>query len=189
MSLATGTRIGPYEVLAPLGSGGMGEVFRARDTRLGRDVALKTLSPTFAQDPERLERFEREARAAGSLQHPGIVTLFDVGSHEGRPYIVTELVEGGSLRAALGGGALRPARAVEVALALAEALAAAHAGGIIHRDLKPENVMIAGDGRVRLLDFGLAKLRVPEKSDAQDTSARTLDGTLLGTAAYMAPEQ
>jgi hypothetical protein len=189
MSLASGTRIGPYEVLAPLGSGGMGEVFRARDTRLGREVALKTLPPAFAQDRERLERFEREARTAGSLQHPGIVTVFDIGTHEGRPYIVSELVEGESLRVLIQRGALKPARALEIATALAEALAAAHARGIVHRDLKPENVVIARDGRVKLLDFGLAKLVQRELPQGEDTSARTLDGTLLGTAAYMAPEQ
>ena len=189
MSIATGTRIGPYEVLALLGSGGMGEVFRARDSRLGRNVALKMLPPAFARDRERLERFEREARAAGALQHPGIVTVFDVGTHEGVPFIVSELIEGESLRAVLQRGAMKPARAVEIAIALAEALAAAHAHGIVHRDIKPENAIVGRDGRVKLLDFGLAKLLLPDETNAEDTSARTLDGTLLGTAAYMAPEQ
>ncbi len=189
MSLVAGTRIGPYEILAPLGAGGMGEVFRARDRRLGRDVALKTLPPAFAEDPERLERFEREARAAGALQHPGIVTVFDVGTHEGRPYIVSELVEGETLRAALRDGPLAPRRALEIGVALADALAAAHARGIVHRDLKPENVALTREGRVKLLDFGLAKLLAPEASDGYETSARTIEGALLGTAAYMAPEQ
>src|SRR5690349_17755399 len=124
MPLAPGIRIGPYELIAPLGAGGMGEVHRARDHRLGRDVALKTLPPVFARDPERLERFEREARAAGQLQHPGIAMLFDVGTHDGTPYLVSELVEGETLRVALRGGALTPPRAVEIACQLASALAA-----------------------------------------------------------------
>jgi hypothetical protein len=189
MTIAVGTRIGPYEVFGPLGAGGMGEVYRARDTRLGRDVALKTLPASFAADRERLERFEREARAAGSLQHPGIVTVFDVGTHEGRPYIVSELVEGENLRLRLRHGALPARRAIEVGIAVARALAAAHQRGIIHRDIKPENIVLTPEGWVKLLDFGLAKLLTPEPKNATDTSARTIEGALLGTAAYMAPEQ
>ena len=189
MSLELGTRIGPYEILAPLGAGGMGEVYRARDARLGRDVALKTLPPSFASDRERLDRFEREARAAGALQHPGIVMVFDVGTHEGRPYIVSELIEGENLRAKLRNGALPPRQALEIAVALAQALGAAHERGIVHRDIKPENIALTSEGRVKLLDFGLAKLVAPEPTSATDTSARTIEGALLGTAAYMAPEQ
>ncbi len=189
MALAPGTQIGPYEIVAPLGAGGMGEVYRARDSRLDRDVALKTLPRAFSDDPERLERFAREARAAGALQHPGVVMVLDVGAHEGVPFIVSELVEGGTLRQALADGPLSPRRAMDLAIQLAEALAAAHARGIIHRDIKPENVATSRDGRVRLLDFGLAKLMSPDPSTSTDTSAKTIEGALLGTAAYMAPEQ
>jgi eukaryotic-like serine/threonine-protein kinase len=190
MSLAPGTRLGPYEVIAPLGAGGMGEVYRARDPRLGRDVAIKVLPGSFAQDPERLARFEREARAAAAIAHPGIATLFDVGSHEGAPYLVWELIEGGTLRDQLrADGRLAPARAVEILRALAEALAAAHARGVVHRDLKPENVAFGRDGRVRLLDFGLAKILQGPAGASEETSARTIDGAMMGTVAYMAPEQ
>jgi serine/threonine protein kinase len=158
MSLAPGTRLGPYEVVAVLGAGGMGEVYRARDTRLGRDVAIKVLPAEFATDPDRLRRFEQEARAASALSHPNILVVHDIGSHEGTPYLVTELLEGETLRAWLGRGVLSPGEAVELAVQMASGLAAAHEKGIVHRDLKPENLFVTRDGHVKILDFGLAKL-------------------------------
>ena len=195
MSLAAGTRLGPYEILAPIGAGGMGEVYRARDTRLGRDVAIKVLPGQVASDPEALARFEREARAVAALNHPHILSLFDVGRQDGTTYAVTELLEGATLRDQLKAGALPVRKAVEYAIQIAQALAAAHAKGIIHRDLKPDNVFVTRDGGVKLLDFGLAAQsggRAPE--DADDTTSPTRSrytdpGTILGTAGYMAPEQ
>jgi serine/threonine-protein kinase len=189
MELAAGTRVGPYEVVAPIGSGGMGVVYRARDPRLGRDVALKVLPPEFARDPDRLRRFEQEARAAGALNHPNIVAVFDVGAADGTPYVVSELLEGETLRERARGGI--PARkAIEYAVQIASGLAAAHHKGIVHRDLKPENVFVTRDGRVKILDFGLAKLR-PEASAAEQATAtrNTEPGAVIGTAPYMSPEQ
>jgi len=193
MALSPGTRIGPYEIIAALGAGGMGEVYRARDSRLGREVAIKVLPSSPSQDQDRLRRFEQEARSAGALNHPNIVALYDVGVHDGAPYLVTELLEGATLRDRLREGALTPRKAVEYAVQIAQGLAAAHDKGIIHRDLKPENVFVCRDGRAKILDFGLAKLITPGAGDATVTRL-TLDnqteaGVVMGTAGYMSPEQ
>src|SRR5215472_6130944 len=157
MTLATGTQLGPYEVTAPLGAGGMGEVYRARDTRLGRTVAIKVIPSSFSDDPERLHRFEQEACAAGALNHPNILSIHDIGTHDGSPYVVSELLEGETLR---------QRRAIDYGLQVAHGLAAAHEKGIVHRDLKPDNTFITNDGRVKILDFGLAKLIRPEPADS-----------------------
>ncbi len=157
MGLSAGTRLGPYEIVAPLGAGGMGEVYRARDTRLGRDVAIKVVRQQLASDPERLSRFEKEARAAAQLDHPNILVVHDVGTHEGSPFIVSELLQGESLREKLG-APLPPKKAVDYAIQIAHGLAAAHEKGIVHRDIKPENVFVTKDGHVKILDFGVAKL-------------------------------
>src|SRR5712692_2980154 len=162
MALPAGTRLGPYEILSPLGVGGMGEVYRARDPRLGREVAIKVLPASLSQDPDRLRRFEQEARAAGALNHPNLTAVHDIGTHEGAPYVVEELLEGETLRSVLAGGRLSPRKAIEYGLQIAHGLAAAHEKGIVHRDLKPENVFVTRDGRVKILDFGLAKLTHPE---------------------------
>jgi TolB-like protein len=187
-----GTRLGPYEVVALLGAGGMGEVYRARDARLDRDVAVKVIHSRFAADPERLSRFELEAKAAAKLDHPNILVVHDVGMYEGSPYIVSELLEGESLREMLG-SPLPPRMAVEYALEIARGLAAAHGKGIIHRDLKPENVFVTKDGRVKILDFGVAKLTQPSSGGRLDTQATTAaatePGVVLGTVGYMSPEQ
>ena len=193
MALSPGTRIGPYEIIAALGAGGMGEVYRARDSRLGREVAIKVLPSSPSQDQDRLRRFEQEARSAGALNHPNIVALYDVGVHDGAPYLVTELLEGATLRDRLREGALTPRKAVEYAVQIAQGLAAAHDKGIIHRDLKPENVFVCRDGRAKILDFGLAKLITPGAGDATVTRL-TLDnqteaGVVMGTAGYISPEQ
>src|SRR5450432_4876145 len=158
MTLSAGTRLGPYEILSPIGAGGMGEVYRARDERLKREVAIKVLPASFSADPDRLRRFEHEAQAAGVLNHPNITAVYDIGSHEGAPYVVQELLEGETLRAELAGGRFSPRRAIDCATQIAEGLAAAHEKGIVHRDLKPENLFVTRDGRVKILDFGLAKL-------------------------------
>ena len=194
MSLAAGTRVGPYEVIAPLGAGGMGEVYRARDTRLLRDVALKVLPATLAHDEDRLRRFEVEARAASLLNHPNILAVHDVGRFDGAPFVVSELLEGESLRQRLqGGGGLAAHRSLDYAVQIANGLAAAHERGIIHRDLKPENVFVTRDGHVKILDFGLAKLTLPEHETGADDSAtltrQTDPGKVLGTVGYMSPEQ
>src|SRR5712691_3818196 len=161
MALAPGTKLGPYEVLAPLGAGGMGEVYRAHDARLGREVAIKLIPETFATDTTRVRRFEQEARAAGQLNHPNILAVYDVGTHAGAPYIVSELLEGESLRSRLQSGALVARKAVDYARQIAEGLAAAHDKGIVHRDLKPDNLFITSEGRIKILDFGIAKLTRP----------------------------
>jgi serine/threonine protein kinase len=185
MSLAAGTKLGHYEILALIGVGGMGEVYRARDTRLGRDVALKILPDRLANNPERRARFETEARAASALNHPGIVTIHDIGNVDGVAYMVTEFIDGASLRQSRP-EALR--RQLDIAAQIAEALAAAHAARITHRDLKPENIMVTRDGRVKILDFGLA--RQGTSSPAEETlTAVTTPGTILGTVGYMSPEQ
>jgi serine/threonine protein kinase len=193
VTVAQGTRLGPYEVLSPLGAGGMGEVYRARDTRLGRDVAIKVLPASFASDKDRLHRFEQEASAAGTLNHPNILSIHDVGTHDGAPYVVSELLEGDTLRRRLSGTALPQRRAIDYALQLANGLAAAHEKGIVHRDLKPENVFITKDGRVKILDFGLAKLIQVNGNEAQSNvptrRADTDPGIVLGTVGYMSPEQ
>jgi len=192
-AMIPGACLGPYEIVALIGAGGMGEVYRARDTRLGRDVAIKVLPAEFASDPDRLRRFEQEARAVAALDHPNILALYDVGSHEGSPYLVTQLLEGESLRETLDRGPLPIRKAVEVGVQIAQGLAAAHDKGIVHRDLKPGNVFLTKEGRVKILDFGLAKLAAP-KSGGEGAQASTVvdatdAGTTLGTAGYMSPEQ
>ena len=196
MSIQSGTRLGPYEVLSAIGAGGMGEVWKARDPRLGRDVAIKVLPASFSADADRLRRFEQEARAAGILNHPNITAVLDIGEHEGAPYVVQELLEGETLRIRLSGGALPVRKAVEYATQIARGLAAAHEKGIVHRDLKPENIFVTLDGRVKILDFGLAKLTQLESPAGQQTnfptapaSAGTEPGVVLGTLGYMSPEQ
>src|SRR5947207_793484 len=158
MDLKPGTRFGPYEIVSPLGAGGMGVVYRARDTRLGRDVAIKVLQAEYANDAERLRRFEQEARATSTLNHPNILSVFDVGTWEGSPYIVSELLEGVTLREHLRAGKLPDKKGLDFASQVARGLAAAHQKGIVHRDLKPENLFLMKDGRAKILDFGLAKL-------------------------------
>ncbi len=182
-----GAMVGCYQILSLLGTGGMGEVFRALDTSLGREVAVKLLLPAFSRDPDRVRRFEQEARAAGMLNHPNILTIYAVGNHEGCPYLVSELLEGETLRDRLGGNALPPLKAVDYALQMVRGLAAAHEKRIVHRDLKPENLFITKDGRVKILDFGLAKLTQPVAGGHDQ--ARTESGTIMGTAGYMSPEQ
>src|SRR4029077_11622482 len=170
MPLASGTHLGPYEVVAPAGAGGMGEVYRARDARLNRDVAGEILPAAFARDPERMRRFQQEAQAVAALNHPNILAIHDFGEHEGSPYIVTEFLEGETLRVRLSGGALPVRRASEYAEQIARGLAAAHEKGIVHRDLKPENIFVTRDGRVKILDFGLAKLMRQEGVLAADAA-------------------
>jgi serine/threonine protein kinase/Tol biopolymer transport system component len=193
MAMTAGTRLGPYELQALLGAGGMGEVYRARDTRLGREVAIKVLPASFSHDADRLRRFEQEARAAGILNHPNITIVYDIGQHEDAPYVVQELLEGESLRAVLAGGRLSPRKAIDYSIQIAQGLAAAHEKGIVHRDLKPENLFVTRDGRVKILDFGLAKLTHPEKgsqaTDVPTATAGTEPGVVLGTLGYMSPEQ
>jgi eukaryotic-like serine/threonine-protein kinase len=188
--LEPGVRIGPYEIVAPIGAGGMGEVYRARDSRIRRDVALKVLPHASARDPERIRRFEQEALAAGMLNHPNLTIVFDAGTHDETPYIVTELLEGVTLREQLR-SRIPVKKAVDYALQLARGLGAAHAKGIVHRDLKPENVFVLPDGRIKILDFGLAKLREEEPigNDATMERGLTKPGMIVGTAGYMSPEQ
>src|SRR5437773_8255341 len=193
MSLSAGTRLGPYEVLAPLGAGGMGEVYRARDERLKREVAIKVLPASFSADADRLRRFEQEAQAAGALNHPNILSIYDVGTHDGNPYVVSELLEGETLRDRLSGGAVPVHKAIDWSLQIAHGLAAAHEKGIVHRDLKPENLFVTRDGRVKILDFGLAKLTLIEPASGGTTqltaAAGTEPGMIVGTVGYMSPEQ
>jgi eukaryotic-like serine/threonine-protein kinase len=179
MSLPPGARLGPYEILALIGAGGMGEVYKARDTRLNREVAIKVLPEDFARDPARLQRFKQEARAVAALNHPNIVGVYDVGEN----FIVSELVDGQTLRAA---GKLPQRQAMDLAAQVADGLAAAHAAGIAHRDLKPENIMIGRDGRAKILDFGLAKIT---SVAGPETATQTQAGMIMGTAGYMSPEQ
>jgi eukaryotic-like serine/threonine-protein kinase len=191
MTLASGLRLGPYEIVSPLGAGGMGEVYRARDPRLGRDVAVKVLPTLVASDADRLRRFEQEARAASRLNHPNILAVHDTGSHDGAPYIVFEMLEGETLRQRLQGGALSRRKSIEYALQAAQGLAAAHEKGIVHRDLKPENLFVTRDGHLKILDFGLVRL-LPPAQDSIDspTATRGTDpGTVLGSVGYMSPEQ
>lgn len=191
MALATGTKLGPYELSSTLGAGGMGEVYRARDPRLNRDVAVKLLPASFSSDRQRLQRFEQEARAAAALNHPNILALYDIGTQDGCPYIVSELLEGETLRERLRSGPLSLRKAIDYARQIATGLAAAHDKGIVHRDLKPDNIFITRDGRAKLLDFGLAKL-LPSAPGFSDTDTRTNQsdvGTVLGTVGYMSPEQ
>jgi serine/threonine protein kinase len=193
MAIATGARFNHYEIIAPLGAGGMGEVYRARDTRLDREVAIKVLPANYANDEDRLRRFEQEARATSALNHPNILIVHDLGIHEGAPYIVAELLEGAELRAQLDEGSISQRKAIDYAQQIASGLAAAHAKGIVHRDLKPENLFITKDDRVKILDFGLAKLRQQSKDpvDSHVATKRMITdpGTVMGTVGYMAPEQ
>ena len=193
MSLSAGMRLGPYEILAPLGAGGMGELYRARDTRLGREVAIKVLPEAMARDPEALARFERETRAVAALSHPNILAIHDVGREGETSYAVLELLDGETLRERLLRGALPPRDAFEIAAGVAEGLAAAHARGIVHRDVKPDNVFLTADGRVKVLDFGIAR-ELPEASASGVTGAataapHTATGMVIGTVSYMSPEQ
>src|SRR5437667_304900 len=207
-----GTSLNQYRITASVGAGGMGEVFRARDTRLNRDVAVKVLPKDFVADADRMRRFEQEAKTLAALNHPNVLTIHDAGVHEGAPYLVSELLEGKTLREELNGGALAVRKATEYALQIAHGLAAAHSEGIIHRDLKPENIFVTRDGRLKILDFGLAKLRSPSPAlrapsalrgerdgvrgeggtiriDADAIINTTEPGMVLGTPAYMSPEQ
>ena len=184
-----GRVLGPYQVVAKLGEGGMGEVYAARDTRLDRDVAVKVLPPHLASDPEALARFEREAKAVAALSHPNILAIHDFGTHEGTAFAVTERLAGQTLRERLIGGALPMKKAIQIAADIARGLAAAHGRNIVHRDLKPENVFIASDGQVKILDFGLAKSVVQAPAAAATTELATDPGTVMGTVGYMAPEQ
>src|ERR1700674_3637912 len=192
MDLRPGTRFGPYEIVSRLGAGGMGVVYRARDTRLGRDVAIKVLRTEFANDTDRLRRFEQEARATSALNHPNILSVFDVGTWEGSPYIVSELLEGSTLRERLRAGTLTGRKALDFADQIARALAAAHQKGIVHRDLKPENLFLTKDGRAKILDFGLAKLNEPKTDLDREHGSKVSDtqtGRILGSSGYMSPEQ
>ena len=181
MALAAGSRLGPYEIVGRLGSGGMGIVYRARDSRLDRDVAVKVLPDDMAADPVWLRRFEREARSAGSLNHPNIVTVYDIGNADGAPYVVMELLEGQTLRDRLRSGALPTRKAVEIAAQIANGLAASHERGIVHRDLKPENLFLTVDGRVKILDFGLAQMRAADQfAGSGDDVTGLVFGTYLG---------
>jgi serine/threonine protein kinase len=193
VTLDAGSRLGPYEIVSALGAGGMGEVYRAKDSRLGREVAIKVLPAAVAQDPERLRRFEQEARAASAIHHPNLLTVFDVGSHEGTAYLVTELLSGESLRDLMSRGPLTTKKACEIATQASKGLAAAHEKGIVHRDLKPENLFVTKDGITKILDFGLAKVEPPQPSSANVADSSTLletsAGTVLGTVGYMSPEQ
>jgi serine/threonine protein kinase/WD40 repeat protein len=198
MLLQTGTRLGPYEIVSRIGAGGMSEVYRAHDPRIRRDVALKVLPPAFAKYADRMHRFEQEARAVGALNHPNLLTIFDTGKADGKPYIVTELLEGHTLRSLMHENGTRnrlPLRkAVDYAIQIADGLAAAHERGVVHRDLKPENIFVTRDGRVKILDFGVAKLRSEDAFAVADEDTDTMEqdtspGTVIGTVAYMSPEQ
>lgn len=189
-----GKRLGHYQLLSCIGAGGMGEVYAARDTRIGRKVAVKLLPAAVARDAARLARFEQEARAVGMLNHPNILTIHDVGTHEGAPYLVSELLEGETLRERIRSGSLPLPKAVDFALQITRGLAAAHERGLAHRDIKPENLFITRDGRVKILDFGLAKLSQSHLNDANEgepvlPAVSTNPGIVMGTVGYMAPEQ
>src|SRR6266852_5121188 len=199
MSLQAGSRLGPYEILSAIGAGGMGKVYRARDTRLGRDVAIKILPDTFTHDPERLARFRREAQVLAALNHPHIGGIYGLDEANGQQFLVLELVDGESLERRIARGPIPVDEALSIAQQIAEALEAAHEKGIIHRDLKPANIALASDGQVKVLDFGLARFeaggpgRAGEAGDLTHSPtlsfAATQAGVILGTAAYMAPEQ
>src|SRR5438034_4301806 len=187
MSLTSGSRLGPYEIIASIGAGGMGQVFKARDARLDRDVALKVLTPAAALDADRLRRFEQEARATAAINHPNILAVFDVGADSGVNYVVSELLEGETLRDRLKIGAIPPRKTMEYAAQIARGLGAAHEKGIVHRDLKPENLFLTHDGRLKILDFGIARCAAPLGTPG--SLLHTEAGRVLGTVPYMAPEQ
>ncbi len=192
MALASGTKLGPYDIQSLIGAGGMGEVYRARDARLNRIVAIKVLPRSYSSDADRLQRFVQEARSAAALNHPNILSIFDIGEEQGAPYIVSELLEGQTLRERIRSGPLSSRKAIDYALQAARGLAAAHEKGIVHRDLKPENLFITNDDRVKILDFGLAKLTRPEvdpDADAATVQVNTEPGQIMGTVGYMSPEQ
>ena len=192
MTHSAGSRLGPYEILAPLGAGGMGEVYRARDTRLAREVAIKVLPDRLAASTEALARFEREAKAIAALSHPNILAIHDVGEERGVRFVVSELLEGETLRQRLSRERLAWRKGVEIGIAMADGLAAAHAKGIVHRDLKPENLFLTSGGLVKILDFGLARTDAASLSDAtsaQTATEQTEAGTVMGTVGYMSPEQ
>ncbi len=205
MPLSPNSRLGPYEIKSPLGVGGMGEVYRAHDSRLNRDVAIKILREDAAEDPERRARFEREAHAIAALNHPNVVAVYDFGVADGQQYIVSELVEGEPLRSLLTGKRVPIRKLADVGTQVANGLAAAHAAGFVHRDLKPENIMLTAEGRVKIVDFGLAHRQKPHSSihetiagaestmsfvpPGSDATSLTHAGTVVGTATYMSPEQ
>jgi serine/threonine protein kinase len=193
MPLEPGEQLGPYEILAPLGRGGMGDVYRARDNRLRREVALKMLHDVAANDEDSLVRFQRETHAVASLNHPSILAIHDTGMHRGAPFAVTELLEGETLAERLASGPIAPARAADVACQIADGLSAAHARGVIHRDIKPENIFLTHDGRAKILDFGIARIENPGLRTGAISNMRTTGSTsaqmLVGTAGYVSPEQ
>src|SRR6266849_1765245 len=191
--ISPNTKIAQYTIVSKIGEGGMGEVYRARDTKLGREVAIKVLPASLSENTDRLNRFEQEAQAAGALNHPNILVIFHIGTHEGAPYIVSELLEGETLRERMAGTALPQRKAIDYALQIAHGLAAAHEKGIVHRDIKPDNIFITDDGRVKILDFGLAKLTSATDGTSQTEvptrKVNTDPGTVMGTMGYMSPEQ
>jgi serine/threonine protein kinase len=188
MALAPGTKLGPYEIQSPLGAGGMGEVYRARDPRLGRDVAIKVLPASLSADPGRLQRFEQEARSASALNHPNILVVYDIGTHNGAPYLVTELLEGQTLRERLHDGVLPPRKSLEYAIQVSQGLAAAHEKGIVYRDLKPDNIFRRTD--VQDSHFGLANWsRQVRRCHQTHLNSRAPKSVVMGTAGYMSPEQ
>ncbi|HEX3069069.1 MAG TPA: serine/threonine-protein kinase, partial [Thermoanaerobaculia bacterium] len=183
MTIGIGTKLGGYEVVSRIGAGGMGEVWRAKDAKIGRDAAIKVLPASLVTDPDRLLRFEQEARAAGTLNHPNLVTIYELGTHDGAPFIAMELLEGETLRDKLDRGPIPARKSIEYAVQIANGLAAAHEKGIVHRDLKPENIFATPDGRIKILDFGLAKLMAPADVQDDQTARRgTAPGTVMGTA-------
>src|SRR5438105_5007192 len=192
-SISPNTTIAQYTIVSKIGEGGMGEVYRARDAKLGRDVAIKVLPAAFSENSERLRRFEQEAQAAGALNHPNILSIYHIGTHQGAPYIVSELLEGETLRERMVSGALPQRKATDYALQIAQGLAAAHEKGIVHRDVKPDNIFITDDGRLKILDFGLAKLTSATDGTSQTEvptrKVNTDPGTVMGTMGYMSPEQ
>ena len=187
--LKPGTRFGPYEVVATIGRGGMGEVYRAKDNRLGREIAMKVLPEEFSRDPERLRKFEHEARATAALSHPNVVVVYDVGQHGGLSYVVMELLDGETLGTRLKRTPLLEDKAVEIAIQVASGLAATHAAGIVHRDLKPDNIFLTRDGRAKILDFGIAKIPLTTSSDQDANTLGTDTDVIMGTLGYMSPEQ
>ena len=189
MPLTPGTQLGQYEILSALGAGSMGEVYRARDTRLDRDVAIKVLPELVSMDRDRLLRFEQEAKAAAALNHPNILGIYQMGAYLGMPYLVLELLEGKTLTESIRRGPLPMRKVIDYGVQIASGLAAAHEKGIIHRDLKPDNLFVTKDGRVKILDFGLAKLLQPKQTVGNVAATLTLPGMALGTVGYMSPEQ